>query len=100
MEYSKRNKRSHKNDRVKEELFTKLFRGRLATDITSKDVEDFKANLAENRKVATVNHYLKFLKAVFNRAMRRELLTYNPVRSVKLFQEHNARNRCLSAEDG
>jgi integrase len=99
MEYSKRNKRSHKNDRVKEESFTKLFRGRLATDITSKDVEDFKANLVKDRKVATVNHYLKFLKAVFNRAMRRGLLTYNPVQSVKLFQEHNARNRCLSAEE-
>jgi integrase len=62
-------------------------------------VEDFKANLARDRKVATVNHYLKFLKAVFNRAIRRGLLTYNPVRSVKLFQEHNARNRCLSAEE-
>jgi len=38
--------------------------------------------LLKGKAVATVNHYLKFLKAVF-----------------KLYQENNARNRCLSAEE-
>jgi integrase len=99
MEYSSRNKRSHNNDRAKAESFKARFRHRLATDITAKDVEDFKAEFATHRSVATVNHYLKLLKAVFNRAIRQGLLTYNPVRPVKLFQEHNARNRCLSVEE-
>jgi len=38
-------------------------------------------------------------KAAFNRAIRQGRLTYNPVRAVKLYQENNARNRCLSAEE-
>jgi integrase len=99
MEYSARNKRSHNNDRAKAESFKKRFRHRLATAVTAKDVEDFKAACVEGRSVATVNHYLKFLKAVFNRAIRQGSLTYNPVRPVKLFQEHNARNRCLSPDE-
>ncbi|MBI2525276.1 MAG: site-specific integrase [Candidatus Rokubacteria bacterium] len=122
MEHSRRNKRSHASDRPKEERFTALFRGRLASDITSKEIEDFKAAfLQEPRKprprkagarrsrrrraqaqetgprtVATVNSYLKFLKAVFNRAIRQGRLTYNPVKAVKLYRENNARSRCLS----
>ena len=99
MEYSRRNKRSHNNDRAKADLFRGRFRHRLATAVTARDVEDFKAACAERRSVATVNHYLKFLKAVFNRAIRQGSLTYNPVRPVKLFQEHNARNRCLSLDE-
>ena len=99
MEYSGRNKRSHSSDRARAESFKKRFRHRLATAVTAKDVEDFKAACGEGRSVATVNHYLKFLKAVFNRAIRQGSLTYNPVRPVKLFQEHNARNRCLSPEE-
>jgi integrase len=62
-------------------------------------VEDFKAALAEVRTVATVNHHLKLLKAVFNRAIRQGRLTYNPGAAVRLCQEHNARNRCLSPEE-
>ena len=47
-------------------------------------------------KVATVNHHLKPLKAIFNRGIKTGKLTYNPIRAVKLFKENNARNRCLS----
>src|SRR5262245_5890930 len=72
---------------------------RLATDIRAKDVEDFKAALAESRSVATVNQNLKLLRAIFHRAIRQERLAYNPVTAIKLFQEHNARNRCLSREE-
>jgi integrase len=86
-------------------------------------VEDFKAQLTEttavtagrNRRtnadeqtrpreqrllaVATVNQHLKLLKAIYNRAIRAGRLTYNPVSAVKLYQEHNARNRCLTPEE-
>ena len=48
--------------------------------------------------VATVNQHLKLLKAIYNRA-RAGRLTYNPVAPVKLYQEHNARNRCLTPEE-
>jgi hypothetical protein len=42
---------------------------------------------------------LKFLKAVFNRAVKHGRITYNPARAVKLYREDNARNRCLTAEE-
>jgi integrase len=121
MEYSRRDKRSHDSDKAKEERFKALFKGRLASDISSREIEDFKAIFVqEPRKpsrrrsladpsvapapatghaVATANHYLKFLKAVFNRAIRQGRLTYNPVKAVKLYRENNARSRCLSSEE-
>ena len=46
-----------------------------------------------------MNHHLKLLKAIFNRAIKTEKLTYNPVREVKLFKENNARIRCLTPEE-
>ena len=46
-----------------------------------------------------MNAYLKYLKAVFNRAVRQGRLGYNPAGAVKLYREDNARNRCLSTEE-
>jgi integrase len=99
LDYSRRSKRSHRDDRPRAQRLRSAFGKRLASDIRPKDVEDFKAALAEVRTVATVNHHLKLLKAVFNRAIRQGRLTYNPGAAVRLDQEHNARNRCLSPEE-
>ncbi len=113
--YAEANKRSHRDDRPRLARLLKAFRRKLARDITPQDVEALKVSLAttarggrrggdpEERgnplKVATVNHHLKLLKAIFNRGIKTGKLTYNPVRAVKLFKENNARNRCLSAEE-
>ena len=35
----------------------------MAADVTTKEIEDFRAGMMAERKVATVNHHLKFLKA-------------------------------------
>jgi len=97
MQYSERTKRSHNNDHAKSDCFRALFRNRLAVDITPREIEDFRAWFGDGRAVATVNHYLKFVKAVFNRAIRQGRLSHiNPVTPIKLAREHNARNRCLS----
>src|SRR5262249_33292200 len=77
LDYSRRSKRSHRDDRPRAQRLRSAFGRRLASDIRPKDVEDFKAALAEVRTVATVNHHLKLLKAVFNRAIRQGRLTYN-----------------------
>src|SRR4029434_6007763 len=98
MVYSERSKRSFRDDLPKAEWFKTTFKGRLATDITVREVEDFKAAFAEGRAVATVNLYLRFLKAVFNRAINHERLQVNPLRAVRLDPEHKARTRCLSAD--
>jgi integrase len=113
--YAEANKRSHKDDRPRMARLLKAFRRKLARDITAQDVEGLKVSLAttarggrrggdpEERgnplKVATVNHHLKLLKAIFNRAIKTGKLTYNPVRAVKLFKENNARTRCLTPEE-
>jgi integrase len=113
--FSQTNKRSYRDDRPRMARLLKAFRRKLAVDISPQDVEAFKADLSglarggkrggrpQDResplKVATVNHHLKLLKAIFNRAIKTGKLTYNPVRAVKLFKENNARNRCLSAEE-
>jgi hypothetical protein len=71
----------------------------MAVDITPREIEDFRASFGDGRAIATVNHYLKFVKAVFNGAIRQGRLTNNPVTPIKLAREHNARNRCLSPEE-
>lgn len=97
--YSKQSKRSHRHDQTRGKRLQGTFGGRLASDITSKDVEAFKAKLATERAVATVNHHLRLLKAIYNRAIRQGALMVNPVRAVPLYREHNARNRCLTPEE-
>src|SRR5262249_38119391 len=97
--YSKQSKRSHRHDRTRGRRLRAAFGGRLASDITSKDIEAFKAEFAQERAVATVNHHLRLLKAVYNRAIRQGRLAVNPVRAVPLDREHNARNRCLTPEE-
>src|SRR5262249_40519928 len=121
LEYSRRSKRSSADHMPRARRLLVLWKDRLAMDLTSKDVEGLKASLAETltkgrkrsleadnkRKPqalqplspATVNHHLKLLKAVYNRAIRAGRLTYNPVAAVNLLHEHNARNRCLSLEE-
>src|SRR5207247_8504630 len=51
------------------------------------------------RAVATVNVQLSVLKTISNRAIRGGRLTYSAVAPVKLYQGHNARERCLSPEE-
>src|SRR5262249_25188035 len=84
--YSEQSKRSHRHDRTRGKRLRAVFGGRLASDITSKDVEAFKADFARDRSVATVNHYLRLLKAVFNRAVRQGRISVNPVRAVPLYR--------------
>src|SRR5215468_3607657 len=55
--YSEQSKRSHRHDRTRGKRLRAVFGGRLASDITSKDVEAFKADFARDRSVATVNHH-------------------------------------------
>jgi integrase len=46
-----------------------------------------------------VNRYAKFLKDVYNRAIRHGRLDRSTLTPIKLEPENNARNRCLSAEE-
>jgi integrase len=99
MEHSRRTKRSYTNDKIRAARFLAWFSGRMASDITTKELEDFRADMIVERKIATVNLYLKFLKAAYNRAIRQGRLTFNPLAPMRLQRENNARNRCLGPEE-
>jgi integrase len=98
LDYAKVNKRDQ-NDGQRMTRLLATFGDRLAAEITPKDVEDYKAKLAERLAPATVNRDLSLLKATFNRALRAGKAESNPVKAVKLFKENNARTRCLSDEE-
>lgn len=98
--YSARNKRSHADDKARAARLRARFGSRLASDVSSRDVEDMKTALGEDGlAVATVNHHLKLLKALYNRAIRHGRLSFNPVAAVRLTTENKARNRCLNPEE-
>jgi integrase len=95
--YSRANKRSADDDPPRVRRLLKAFGGCAVSDIQAGDVERLKQELSEAGSApATVNHYLKCLKAMFYRAIRAGKAEHNPVRGVKLLKENNARVRCLS----
>ena len=60
-EWSKANKRSWKRDREYLTLLKARFAGKTLIEITPQEVEAFRATLAKDRAVATVNRYLACL---------------------------------------
>ncbi len=115
LDYAKANKRDQQDGQRMDRLLT-VFRSKLASEITSQDVEAYKTNPPLKRErskespdtkpskpkplsPATVNRDLALLKATFNRAVRAGKVDSNPVKAVKLFRENNARTRCLTDEE-
>jgi integrase len=98
LDYAKVNKRDQ-NDGQRMTRLLATFGDKLAVEITAKDVEDYKAKLAEGLAPGTVNRDLALLKATFNRALKAGKVSQNPVKAVKLFKENNARTRCLSDQE-
>ena len=98
-EYSRVNKRSYKDDCIRMNRLMGAFSGKSLREITTQDVERFKARLAQEVAPATVNHHLKLLKALFNKAIEWGKADSNPVRKVKLFRENNARVRYLTGDE-
>lgn len=99
LEATKTTKRSHGHDVMRAKRIKAVFGTQGASTVTVKAVEDFKLALAAEHSEPTANQYLKLMKAVYNRARRHGWVSSNPVSAVKLYTEHNARSRCLSAEE-
>jgi integrase len=82
----------------------RFFRETSIIRITSDDVERFKANRAAEKgsrtgrklRPATVNRELACLKALFNHAIKADLVVRNPVSRVKFLAEQNEQNRVLT----
>jgi integrase len=100
LSYAKVNKRSYGLDMTRTRRLLQAFGGKPIEVLTPQDVERFKADLkAEGWADATVNRHLALLKSTFNLALRNGKIERNPAKSVKLFQENNARVRYLSTEE-
>ena len=52
-------------------------------DITPKDIEDFKIDIARRLKPSTVNEYLNILRTIIRRAIDWDYLVESPARKVK-----------------
>ncbi len=72
---------------------------RTLTSIQPADIEKYAAKRLEKAAPATVNRELAFLKRIYFDAMQNGKTSSNPVRSVKMFTENNARVRFLTDDD-
>lgn len=93
------NNRSYHKDELNAKMLKSLLGDKYLHEITSMDVERFKAERATTVSVATTNRGLALLKSMFNRAIEWRKVKENPCRSVKLFKENNQILRYLEGEE-
>ncbi|MFX0202189.1 MAG: tyrosine-type recombinase/integrase, partial [Candidatus Hodarchaeota archaeon] len=93
------NKRSYLDDARRAKRLIATFRDKALSEISTQDVERFKARVAQEVSPATVNRCLALLKTIFNKAIQWEKTKDNPARGVKLFKENGQRVRFLSEEE-
>jgi integrase len=110
--YSRKNKRSSDRDVRSVKHLAAVFSGKRLTEIVPADIERYKTlrqTTADRHghypKPATINRELACLKAMINVARKgllhlpRGMPNDNPVSSVNFFDEHNIRDRILTAEE-
>jgi integrase len=98
-DHSKPNKRSWRDDIYRAKPLVEVFGDRLLSEITTQDVERWKAKLAMEVSQATTNRYLTLLKTIFNKAVEGEKVKVNPAAKVKLFRENHRTFRFLTYEE-
>ncbi len=100
LNYSKTNKKDYKRDEAKVNLFYKEWGKDIpVSKITPDRIEKFKAKMLEHYSNAYVNRYLACLKTIFNLAVKNQLVSYNPMKSVKMLKENNYKIRYLTIEE-
>ncbi len=97
--YSKPNKRSFWRDEISLRQLASFFKKKYLDEITSLDVEKYKARRSEKVAPATVNRELACLKHMFTKAIEWGKAKENPVLKVRLFREENKRVRYLEKEE-
>jgi integrase len=110
--YARENKRSWDRDMRSMERLATVFTGKRLSEITPVEIERYKTlrltsmnRSGRHPKPATVNRELARLRSMFNVAgkglihLPGGVLSENPVSSVKFLDEHNIRDRVLTAEE-
>jgi integrase len=100
LDYSKTNKRSFKRDNgIINNHLLPAFGNCNLDEITSWNVEEYKARRKKKVSPASVNRELACLKTIFNKAILWQMTKDNPVRGVRLLPENNRRIRYLLPEE-
>jgi integrase len=92
-------KRSWRRDRLTLDHLERAFRGKLASEITAKAVEEYKAKRLKDISKATINREIALLSNVFNTAVVWKHSTSNPVKGVARYEEPDPVERPLTSEE-
>lgn len=99
LRWAKVNHRGYQADQSRMSRLVAAFKGKTLDEITIKDVEALKAELAAKLSPASVNRHLALLQHLFTLAIQWRKVTENPVKSVRPFKENNARVRYLTPDE-
>jgi integrase len=95
-----KNKRSWKRDEELLKPLCKLFGSKKLSDISTKDIEEFKLVRIKEVSPATLNRSLSVLRHLFNLAKRwKKFFGDNPVSIAGLLEENNIVERILTLEE-
>jgi integrase len=97
--YSKPGKRSWRRDETALAHAREFFNGKMLPDITTRDVEAYKAERAVRVEPGTVNRELMALKTLFTKAIEWGKLEASPAAKVKRFKEPPPRDRILTTDE-
>jgi integrase len=106
--FSQQHKRSHHSDRIIIQKLLKHFKGKDIQDITVQDVEAYQRTRLTQKATgktttcspSTINRELACFKTIMEQMVKKHLLKYNVVKSVKLFDErHLQRDRVLDESE-
>jgi len=99
MEWSRANKRSARRDATSLRALKRSFRSRRLEDISTEQIERYKAARLKQVSPASVNRELACLKHLYSKAQEWKRAISNPARRVKLLREDNCRLRYLTHEE-
>jgi integrase len=96
--YSRKHKRSHRDDESRMKRLKEWFGSREADSLTGPEMEKCLSDVvaAEKWAPSTFNHYRSLLMLVYREARRAGKVSANPARDVRHRKENNSRVRFLS----
>jgi len=97
--YAKPNKRSWTRDETCIKNLSPYFAQKYLHEITPLDIEKYKMERVRQVTPRTVNIEVKFLKALYNKAISWGKADRNPGNEVKMFQEDSGRVRYLEKDE-
>ena len=99
LEHARQKKRTWRDDQRALKLAAAFFGGKAINEITSWDIERYRAGRSKTRTKATTNRDLALLRYMFNLAVRWGFLEKSPVTGIKPFKEDERPMRVLSVEE-